>query len=190
MTDTLAATLIVLGVVAVLGSIVGGGVTAAGFTVPVIPSVKRQVGLAVAGVAVLGLGLVMEPPDLFARGAAPTATPTPSTTPSSTPEPTATPAPAPAPVPVPAPTPTTAPPPAEPDQCVIDVTFPMASLNEEPSHRSRVLSQVPQGAYSPTSVDLVEWAGREEQWFQIEVDGRVGWILDDPIILTKSTACS
>jgi hypothetical protein len=76
-----------------------------------------------------------------------------------------------------------------PTGCTIDVTHFAAELKRDPDRTSQTLSSVPEQTYAPTGVTITEFAGRDEQWFQIEVDGRVGWTVDDPILLTKSSEC-
>ena len=49
--------LITAGVVAVLGSVVGGGLKGFGVEVPLLASIRRQAGLLVVGALLLGLGL-------------------------------------------------------------------------------------------------------------------------------------
>lgn len=51
-------TLIVLGVVCVIGAIVGGGLKALGIVIPVITSIRRQVLLGTAGVVLLVIALI------------------------------------------------------------------------------------------------------------------------------------
>lgn len=76
-----------------------------------------------------------------------------------------------------------------PSGCFIEVTHFATNLKEEPNMFSRTLSDVPLRTYIPIEATITEFAGRTEQWFRIEVEGRVGWVLDDPILLDKSSEC-
>lgn len=173
-------TLATLGAVALLAAIVGGGLQAAGAVVPVIDSVGRQVLLAAAG-----LGLLIA---AFTIAADPTTDPsdpgsqattgsedlnegdvTTLTTSGPTPSFTST--------------------PEELSGCTIEVTHFAAQLKAEPDHSSRTLSDIPENSYEPSGWTEAEWAGQAELWFQITVDGRVGWVVDEPILLSKSTEC-
>jgi hypothetical protein len=53
--------LLTLGIGLVLAAIVGGGLNVVGFTVPLVPSVPRQILLAVLGIGVAGLSLWVKP---------------------------------------------------------------------------------------------------------------------------------
>jgi hypothetical protein len=67
-------TLVLVGVACVLGAIVGGGLSAFGIALPLISSIARQVGLAMAGLALIAWGTFMTP-----RGEGTSAPPTAAT---------------------------------------------------------------------------------------------------------------
>lgn len=56
-------TLLTTGLVCIIASIIGGGLTAFGFVLPVLQSTKRQVLLGLFGFALLFAGLSLRPPD-------------------------------------------------------------------------------------------------------------------------------
>lgn len=74
--------------------------------------------------------------------------------------------------------------------CVLEIDHIGADIKSEPDHGSLVLTSVPSGSYSPLATTVEDWAGRDERWFQIDVEGRIGWIVDNPILISsKSTDC-
>ncbi|MEW6471352.1 MAG: hypothetical protein AB1679_03690 [Actinomycetota bacterium] len=75
--------------------------------------------------------------------------------------------------------------------CVIRVDHIGARISEKPSHDARELASVPAGEYPTFGFTVANWAGRNEGWFLIKVNGRQGWIVDNGILITdKSSACS
>lgn len=74
--------------------------------------------------------------------------------------------------------------------CEITVDHIGAQIHDEPNHAARVLVSVPSGDYSPLAATEATWAGRVELWYQLDVNGRVGWLVDDTILVTaKSGGC-
>lgn len=186
------ATFVTIGVVAVLAAIAGGGLSAAGVSVPVIASVARQVLLGLVGVVLVAGGLTMRyglpsVPDVGAfggqgdqAGQGDQGGGEPADGGAAAPGGAAEP-------PVPE---DTAGGGGEPEGgCSVDVTFPFAEIRDEADHGSLVVSAVPEGTYAVSESTVASWGGRDERWFRLEVDGRTGWILDDPMLLTKSGAC-
>ena len=169
-------TLATLGAIALLAAIVGGGFSAAGATVPVINSLGRQFLLGTAGLGLLFVAFTLS--EGFSNG--PGSDPVSSVTTSSDALNGRTPAPT---------NPGTTDSPQDSTGCVIEVTHFAADIKAEPDHSSQTLSGVPEGTYTPIDSTVADWAGRPEQWFQIEVEGRVGWIVDEPILLSKSADC-
>ena len=186
----------------IVGGGVGGGFKLAGVEIPILESLVVQLGLVVLGVlflvagarlskgllaaiALVGLALPVLSAT-FADGG-PTTTIAPAVSTSTPKLPVRTTATSPA-VPSTGVTPTALVT-TIPKGCVIEIKHFAAELKEEPTHRSRTISSVPETTYIPRDIAQTEFAGRDEQWFQIEVDGRVGWIWDDPIILTKNSDC-
>ncbi len=72
--------------------------------------------------------------------------------------------------------------------CVITVTHFFANFSDRPSHDARVLGRVEQGKYEVLNNKLASWAGREEMWYQIQHNAKLGWIADNPIIIGSKTA--
>jgi hypothetical protein len=91
----------------------------------------------------------------------------------------------------PAPGPSTTEPRPDTTGCVIRVDHIGARISEKPSHDARELASVPAGEYPTFGFTVANWAGRNEGWFLIKVNGRQGWIVDNGILITdKSSACS
>ena len=128
----------------------------------------------------LGVAVISNFDKLFPRDVVPTSTPTPAPTSTPTPAPTSTP------TPTPTSTPTSTP--SNQSSCVITVTYPFATFSESPSHHARELGRVEEGQYEVVDNRLVNWAGRDEMWYQISYSGRFGWINDSPIIIEEKTA--
>ena len=169
------------GLVCVMAAAIGGGLKAFGMEIPVVSSVGRQLTLALLGVVLIVAGLSIDfdktNGTTTTTAAIQTSTTSIDTTSVTSNTTSAT-------------TGATEPPDATtPPGCFIDVTHFAAEIKEEPDHRSRTLSSVPEGRYVPIGVTETDFAGRTEQWFQIEVDGRTGWIFDEPILLSKSPDC-
>lgn len=76
------------------------------------------------------------------------------------------------------------------NNCQIKVDHIGAEIKEEPDHASRTLSSVPAETYTPLAAAEADWAGRTELWFQLDVEGRIGWLADSTIIVVdKSAGC-
>lgn len=71
---------------------------------------------------------------------------------------------------------------------MITVTHAFADFSDRPSHDARVLGRVEQGEYRVLDSKLASWGGREEMWYQIKQNGKLGWIADNPIIIGSKTA--
>ena len=169
-------TLATLGAIALLAAIVGGGFSAAGASVPVIDSLGRQLLLGTAGLGLLFVAFTVS--GGFSNGSTSDGV-SPVTTSRDTGDGGTS-----------APTiPETTNAPEDSTGCVIEVTHFAAEIKAEPDHASQTLSGVPEGTYTPIDTTVAEWAGRPEQWFQIDVEGRIGWIVDEPILLSKSADC-
>lgn len=79
-------------------------------------------------------------------------------------------------------------PPSNLSDCVVTVTHDFANFSDRPSHDARVLGGVEKGEYRVLDYRLASWAGREEMWYQIQHNGKPGWIEDSPIIIGSKTA--
>lgn len=74
--------------------------------------------------------------------------------------------------------------------CVITISNPLVSMYEKADLFSLELGRVPVDNYSPSDTVVVDFAGKQERWFQISVEGKMGWVLDDTILIArKSAAC-
>ncbi len=150
---------------------------------------KTTILVAVIGLfSALGVAVISNFDKLFPRdrldiGQTPTTTPTPTQTPTTTPTPIPTTTTTPTTTPTPTPTPT----PKIPSSCVITVTHRYATFSESPSHSARELGRVEQGRYEVFDNQLVTWAGRNEMWYQISYGNKLGWIVDNAILIGKKT---
>lgn len=104
------------------------------------------------------------------------------------PEPAPPPEPDPRPDPVPPPQPPPDPAPDDSGGCVIRVDHIGAEILAEPRRMARRLASVRTDDYRVLELATSQFAGREEGWFLIEVDGRRGWIADDGIVITRKSA--
>ena len=88
-------------------------------------------------------------------------------------------------------TPTPLPPTAVPQEgCVLTISNPFATIRAEPSHSSEEIGDVPAGEYATSDTRIVEFAGKDERWFEITASGRTGWIEYNNIIVeSKSADC-
>lgn len=76
------------------------------------------------------------------------------------------------------------------DGCEIHVDHIGAQIRSEPSHSSATLGSVPSGIYTPLDTALSNWAGMDERWYRLDVDGRVGWLVATPIfVVSQSGTC-
>lgn len=117
--------------------------------------------------------------------------PTPTPIPGATITPTSTPTSGPTLITIGPTTPPTSPPTVGPNTgCVLTITNPFATISEEPSHDSTEIGDVPAGDYATSDTRMVDWAGRDERWFQITASGRTGWIGYNTIMVeSKSAEC-
>jgi hypothetical protein len=73
-------------------------------------------------------------------------------------------------------------------QCTITIINPVVALKSEPDNFSRDLIHVTPGPYHALDHRILRSLSGEEAWFQIEVDGRTGWILDNTWAIDAKTA--
>lgn len=84
--------------------------------------------------------------------------------------------------------PTRSPPPDDPAGCVVTIVNPLVALRSEPAPLSQELVRVEPGAYPALEHTVMEFAGQDQGWFQIEVAGRRGWVRDDTLTIDAKTA--
>lgn len=72
--------------------------------------------------------------------------------------------------------------------CEIFVDHIGAQIRAEPDHSSLSLASVPSGTYEPLGTTVSNWAGQDQRWFQLDVGGRIGWLVSDPIFITSQSA--
>jgi len=75
--------------------------------------------------------------------------------------------------------------------CIVTISNSLVSLMSEHDTFSRELTRLPAGDYTPIQHTIVDkgFLG-QEAWFEIEVNGRTGWIRDDSWTLSdKSSPC-
>ncbi|MGL5081229.1 MAG: hypothetical protein ACRC8A_07045 [Microcoleaceae cyanobacterium] len=75
--------------------------------------------------------------------------------------------------------------------CTLTISNTLVSLMSEPERLSRQIAKVRPGEYTSLDHKITSFHGlKEEGWFQIEVEGRRGWIADDTwTIDRKSSSC-
>jgi hypothetical protein len=74
--------------------------------------------------------------------------------------------------------------------CVLTINNPLVPLMSEPKRLGREIARARPNEYTPLGHKIVDRGLREEGWFQIEVEGRKGWIVDDTwTIDRKSSSC-
>ncbi len=74
--------------------------------------------------------------------------------------------------------------------CVIEVDHIGAEIRSSPTHSALFVASVPSGAYEPTDTTISSWAGADERWYELNVDGKTGWLAVNPIIVkSQSTDC-
>jgi hypothetical protein len=71
--------------------------------------------------------------------------------------------------------------------CLITVIHPFATFSESPSHSAREMGGVKMGKYGVIDNQLVSWAGRDEMWYKISHNSRLGWIADSSILIGEKT---
>lgn len=74
--------------------------------------------------------------------------------------------------------------------CVLTISNTLVPLMSEPERLGRQIARVEPSEYTPLSHKIIDRGLGEEGWFQIEVAGRKGWIVDDTwTIDSKSSLC-
>jgi hypothetical protein len=74
--------------------------------------------------------------------------------------------------------------------CVVTIANTLVALMSEPSRFSQELVKVKPGEYTTSEYKVVPFAGQDQGWFQIEAEGRKGWIANDTwTIASKTNAC-
>lgn len=78
-----------------------------------------------------------------------------------------------------------------PSGCVITIANPLVALKSEPDTFSQDVVAAPPGEYDVLNYTVqTDPGGNEKGWFQIDVDGRVGWVPNSIFsIAAKSDAC-
>jgi len=106
------------------------------------------------------------------------------------PEPTQSPSSSPSPEP-PQPSPSPSSPQANSSStCVLTISNPLVPLMSEPKRLGRQIAKARPGEYTSLGHKIIDRGLGEEGWFQIEVEGRKGWIVDDTwTIDRKSSSC-
>lgn len=89
----------------------------------------------------------------------------------------------------------TNPPPGSPQAnsssaCILTINNPLVSLMSEPERLGRQIAKASPGEYASLGHKIIDRGLGEEGWFQIEVEGRRGWIVDDTwTIARKGSSC-
>lgn len=74
--------------------------------------------------------------------------------------------------------------------CVLTISRPLVQLMSEPDRFSRQIATVRPGEYTSLDHVITNFHGlKEDGWFQIEVEGRKGWIVEGMTIDRKSSSC-
>ena len=71
--------------------------------------------------------------------------------------------------------------------CILTISFDFAMIRSEPDMRKPELATVKSGQYTALARTTSTFAGKEFNWFQIESEGRTGWIVDDGIQIESKT---
>lgn len=84
----------------------------------------------------------------------------------------------------------TSPPSSSTTGCVVTISNPLVSLMSEPDTFSQELVRVGPGEYATLDYTVTTFGSQEQGWFQIEAEGRTGWIRNDTwTIAEKTSAC-
>jgi hypothetical protein len=80
---------------------------------------------------------------------------------------------------------------SSPSVCVLTISNRLVSLMSKPERLGRQIAKVRPGEYTSLAHVITNFHGlKEEGWFQIDVEGRKGWIVDDTwTIDRKSSSC-
>jgi hypothetical protein len=77
-----------------------------------------------------------------------------------------------------------------PTGCVVTIANTLVALMSEPSRFSQQLVKVRPGEYTMLEYKVVKFGSQDQGWFQIEAEGRKGWIADDTwTIDSKTSTC-
>jgi hypothetical protein len=80
------------------------------------------------------------------------------------------------------------PPKPDPNKCVVTITNSLVALKADPETFSREIIGVPSGDYTVLDYKVVNFGGlTNDGWFQIEVSGRTGWIVDNTWTINAKT---
>jgi hypothetical protein len=71
--------------------------------------------------------------------------------------------------------------------CRITIRHPLVALMREPDRLGQEMINVKPGDYTPLDHKMVSTMVREEGWFQIEAEGRRGWIANDTWTIEEKT---
>ena len=76
------------------------------------------------------------------------------------------------------------------DVCYVTIENPLVALKEEPVSFSNDIMRVPSGDHAVTATTIVSFAGNDDRWMKVSVNGQAGWIRDSIILVAaKSPAC-
>lgn len=77
-----------------------------------------------------------------------------------------------------------------PTDCVLTITNELVSLMSEPDTFSQEIIRVPSGEYPTSDFREIPFGGTQQGWFQIEAEGRTGWVKNDTwTVENKTSAC-
>jgi hypothetical protein len=83
--------------------------------------------------------------------------------------------------------PTATAPPSSGD-CEVTIANPLATLREQPDTFSQEITKIPASTYRVLASQNVTFGPQTQRWFQINVDGRVGWLMDNTFNIERKTA--
>lgn len=79
---------------------------------------------------------------------------------------------------------------APPSGCVITIENSLVPLMSEPDPFSQQLIRITPGRYSTLDYTTATFAGSQQGWFKIDVDGHIGWVQDQIVFIAEKTgAC-
>ena len=76
-----------------------------------------------------------------------------------------------------------------PTGCMLDIQHPFITLKSEPDISSEDIITVKEGPHTVLDYEKTQFAGQQQTWFQIEDQGRKGWVLYLPPAMQKSIEC-